>query len=212
MRHCKIDEVCETYAPEGAALDVPVCLRLNVRKDLEPQFYALSWRSRYLTSPGQNRRYYWTKADGFWRIPTWLAKNLLERALDRGLLATEYDDQELRHGGVENGVICVSHRMSLPERRRLFDSITFEDDQALNWGPDPIFVVAEMADSSWRKIMIVDTARKICTFRSTTTCETYVQRDRQRRNGRWFLDRSMQDASSALMRHFLDALRSFEGE
>ena len=202
MRYRRIAKVCETY------LDLPVCLALNVRLDVQTEeFCALSWRSRYSTSPNQNRRFYWTHTDGFWTIPTWLAESILGRASDQGLLDPEYDDQERRHGGVENGHVYNSPRMSIEDRCRLFDSITFADDHDLNWGPDPTFVVHETADGSWRKIMIVDTLGKVCTFRSTTTDVAYSLRDKQRRNGRWFLDRSMQDASAALMRQFLAVLR-----
>ena len=205
MKYREIGRVCETY------LGTPVCLVLNVRLNVpREEFCALSWRSRYITSPGRNRRYYWTRADGFWSIPTWLAETILGRALGEGLLASEYDDQERRHGGVENGVFFDSRDMSVADRRRLFHEITFSSDHDLNWGPDPIFIVSEMADCSWRKIMIVDTLGKTCTFRSTTTDPTYPLKDSGRRNGRWFLDRSMQDASAALMRQFLTGLRALE--
>lgn len=203
MRYRKITEVCETH------LDAPVCLVLNVRLDVSPEeFYTLSWRSRYVTSRNRNRRYYWTRADGFWRIPVWLAKTILAHAEDQGLLDHKYDDQQRRHGGLENSVVYDSRDMSVSDRHRLFESITFADDYNLNWGEDPIFVVSETADGCWRKIMIVDTLGKVCTFRSTTTDATYTLRDNQRHTGRWFLDRSMQDASAASMRRFLTALRT----
>ncbi len=203
MKYREMGRVCETY------LGTPVCLVLNVRLDVRPvEFCALSWRSRYVSSPNRNRRYYWTRADGFWTIPTWLAEAILGRALDEGLLAPEYDDQERRHGGVENGCLFDSRDISVADRRHLFDEVTFPGDLDLNWGADPTFVVSEMADHSWRKIMIVDTLGKTCTFRSTTTDPAYPLKDNGRRNGRWFLDRSMQDASAALMRQFLTVLRT----
>jgi hypothetical protein len=56
--------------------------------------------------------------------------------------------------------------------------------------------------------MIIDSQRQTCTFRSATTDPDY----RLGRNGilpePWRLDRSMQEASTAMMRQFLEVLRN----
>lgn len=199
MRYRKICEVREMH------LDLPVCLRLQVRLDVPPvKYYTLSWRSRYRTSPGQNRRLYETNADGFWTVPVDLAVHILEQASDRGLLDTGYDDPGTRHGGTENYPVADSRALSSVGRRYSLDEITFDDE---DWGLAPVFVIAETPDGKWRKIMIVNTERNVCTFRSMTTDGGYGMKGARRRIGRWFLDRSMQDASAAVMRQFLAVLR-----
>ena len=188
MKYREMGRVCETY------LGTPVCLVLNVAAGctacrilrvvvaitlrIQPESKSAVLLGLERTASGPSR--------------TWLAEAILGRALDEGLLAPEYDDQERRHGGVENGCLFDSRDISVADRRHLFDEVTFPGDLDLNWGADPTFVVSEMADHSWRKIMIVDTLGKTCTFRSTTTDPAYPLKDNGRRNGRWFLDRSMQ--------------------
>ena len=194
-------KICEV---RNMHFGLPVCLRLQVRLDVPPvEYYTLSWRSRYRTSPGQNRRLYETTADGFWTIPTGLAAQLLRQASDNGFLDTMYDDPGTRHGGVEDYVVADSRTLTLVDRHRSLDEITFDDE---DWGSAPVFVIAETPDGKWRKIMVVDTNSNVCTFRSMTTDEGYGMKDSRRRNGRWLLDRSMQDASAAVMRQFLAVL------
>lgn len=183
---------------------LPVCLRLQVRLDVPPvEYYTLSWRSRYRTSPGQNRRLYETAADGFWTIPADLAVHILRQASDKGFLDTMYDDPGTRHGGAETFVVSDSRGLTLVDCHRLLDEITFDDE---DWGPAPVFVIAETPDGKWRKIMIVDANSNLCTFRSMTTDQGYGMKDTRRCNGRWLLDRSMQDASAAVMRQFFAVL------
>ena len=194
-------KICEV---RNMHLGLPVCLRLQVRLDDPPvEYHTLSWRSRYRTSPGQNRRLYETTADGFWTIPTDLAMYILGQASDKGFLDTMYDDSGTRHGGPEIYVVADSRTLALVDRHRSLGEITFDDE---DWGSAPVFVIAETPDGKWRKIMIVDTNSNVCTFRSMTTNEGYGMRDTRRRNGRWLLDRSMQDASAAVMRQFLAVL------
>ena len=106
-------------------------------------------------------------------------------------------------GGGEQFVIADSRTLSLAAYRRSLDAITFDDE---DWGLAPVFVIAETPDGEWRKIMIVDTSNNIYTFRSMTTDEGYGMIDTRRRNGNWYLDRSMQDASAAVMRQFFAVL------
>ena len=194
-------KICEV---RNMHLGLPVCLRLQVRLDDPPvEYCTLSWRSRYRTSPGQNRRLYETDADGFWTIPVDLAVYILRQASDKGFLDTRYDDSGTRHGGTEHYVVADSRTLSLVDCRRSLDEITFDDE---DWGLAPVFVIAETPDGKWRKIMIVDTNNNVCTFRSMTTDEGYGMKDTRRRNGRWLLDRSMQDASAAVMRQFFAVL------
>lgn len=125
------------------------------------------------------------------------------QASDEGLLDTSYDDPGTRHGGPEHYVVADSRTLSSVDRIRSLDEITFEDEE---WGSVPVFVIAETPDGRWRKIMIVDTVNNVCTFRSMTTDDAYEMKDTRRRQGLWFLDRSMQDASAAVMRQFLAVL------
>ena len=106
-------------------------------------------------------------------------------------------------GGAEDYVVADSRTLTLADRHRSLDEITFDDE---HWGSDPLFVIAETPDGKWRKIMIVDTNSNVYTFRSMTADEGYGMKDTRRRNGRWLLDRSMQDASAAVMRQFLAVL------
>ncbi len=198
MKYHKICEVCDTH------LGLPVCLRLQRRLDDPPDEYStLSWRSRYRTSPKQKRRYYETSADGFWTIPADLAVHILGQASGKGFLDTKYNDPGTRHEGAERYVAADSRTLSSVDYRRSLDEITFDDE---DWGLVPVFVIAETPDDKWRKIMIVDTNNNVCTFRSMTTDENYRNKYMKWRNGRWFLDRSMQDASAAVMRQFFAVL------
>ena len=135
-----------------AHLGLPVCLRLQVREDDGPvEYYTLSWRSRYRTSPRQNRRLYVTTSDGFWTIPADLASLILRQASDRGFLDAEYDDPGIRHDGPMDFVVADSRTLTQEDFFRILDEITFDDE---DWGSAPTFVIAETPDGRWRKIMI----------------------------------------------------------
>lgn len=198
MGYRLVNEVRDTH------LDLPICLRLQIREDDgDVEYYTLSWRSRYRTSPSQNRRLYVTDSDGFWTIPADLATLILRQASDRGFLDAEHDDPGIRHDGPMNFVVADSRTLTQEDFRRTLAEIIFDDE---DWGSTPTFVIAETPDGRWRKIMIVDTDSNVCTFRSMTTDQRYGMKDTRRRNGRWYLDRSMQDASAAAMRQFLAVL------
>ena len=183
---------------------IPVNIFLRERTDLLPvPFYCLSWRTRYPGST-QNRRFYSLRDRGFWTIPVSIALSLLEEAEDEGLLDEQYDDPQIRHHGINNTVID-SRVLGGTERRSIFDSIT-ADYGELDWGHEPIFKIVQVPDETWRKIMIVDSKREICTFRSTTTDRSYGQKIILPRS-HWILDNAMQDASAEMMRMFLSVLR-----
>ncbi len=185
--------------------DLPVYLKLRERTDLSPAFLCVSWRTRYSTAPTQNRRFYYTEADGYWTIPVSIALDMLEEAEDRGMLDEENDDAQTRHGAADNDIID-SRRYLVAGRRRLFYSIA--DDTIEDWGREPIFFVSEVPDGTWRKIMIVDSSRESCTFRSTTTDLDYNQLTRRPElTPPWIMDNAMQDASAAMMKQFLQVLR-----
>ena len=182
---------------------LPIHLILQTRHCVPPvDFFCLSWRT-LLPDGSQNRRFYYDRehGTGIWRIPVSIALELLNQADFDGMLDEEYDDLQERHGGTNNCVID-SRSLSRQEREREFASIV-NVNRDPDWGSDPLFVIIQVPDRRWRKIMIVDTQSGICTFRSTTTDPSY------RRQGvadgmipPWRLDNAMQDASRVMMREF----------
>ena len=89
----------------------------------------------------------------------------------------------------------------------MFDSIICDEGEP-EWGDDPLFVVIQVPDGQWRKIMIVDTTREFCTFRSATMDVGYKPVIADPRLQPWRMDNAMQDASTAMIREFLDVLRT----
>ena len=197
--YTKLDEVRSDYN------DIPIFLRLQTREDVPPVPYdTLSWRPQRPTS-STYRQSYWMQVDGFWDIPVSIALQLLESANDRGMLNERHDDQQIRHRGTNNRVID-SRRLGRQERIRHFDSIA--DREIENWGQEPVFIIVEVPDGSWRKILIVGSDKEFCTFRSTTTATDYGRKSyRATLSEGWILDNAMQDASAAMMREFLRVLR-----
>ena len=197
--YTKLDEVMSEHN------DIPIFLRLQTREDVAPvPFDTLSWRPQRPTS-STYRQSYWMRVDGFWNIPVSIALQLLESANDRGMLDERYDDQQVRHRGTNNRVID-SRRLGYQERIRHFDSVA--DREIENWGQEPVFVIVEVPDGSWRKTLIVDSDKEFCTFRSTTAVTDYGRKSyRATLSEGWILDNAMQDASAAMMREFLRVLR-----
>ena len=172
----------------------------------EPEaYYSLSWRTRYRRG-GANRRFYYTNRDGYWRIPVSTALELLEMAESRGFLHSRYDDPQIRHCGTDNRIIdSRQYGRNTQEYERAFAEIA---DEGEDWGKHPTFVIVEVPDRTWRKIMIIDSAKMVCTFRSTTTDSGYnLLTRRPHLAPPWIMDNSMQDASTAMMRQFLQVLR-----
>ena len=93
------------------------------------------------------------------------------------------------------------------KRQREFASI-INVNRDPDWGLEPLFVIIQVPDRRWRKIMIVDTRREICTFRSTTTDTSYRQGVVDGMILPWRLDNTMQDASRTMMREFQRVLRT----
>ena len=185
---------------------LPIYLRLHTRNDVPPTPWpCISWRTRYSTAPNQNRRFYHTEADGFWAMPVSLALDMLEEAEGNGMLDERYDDPQTRHGGTDNTII-ESRISSLQERQDDLEFIITENEVG-DWGTDPIFITIEVPDGSWRKIMIVDLDRGLCTFRSTTKDLSYKPIIKEGMTYPWMMDNAMQDASTAMMREFLRVLR-----
>ena len=186
--------------------NIPVNLLLQTRTNADSSeiFHNLSWRTRYPSGP--NRRFYYTHSDGYWRIPVSTALELLEMAERRGFLHARYDDPQIRHQGDDNEIFdSRQYSEGDQEYRCAFAEIA---DGSEDWGERPIFVIVEVPDETWRKIMIVDSTKMVCTFRSTTTDNSYGQLNRRLRlTHPWILDNAMQDASAAMMREFLRVLR-----
>lgn len=183
---------------------IPINLLLQTRNDNPPEpYHCLSWRTRY-PSGKSNRRFYRTKGDGCWTIPVSVALSMLREAEETGMLDERYDDPQIRHTGTANKIID-SRTFSASERRGEFDNIVDEDGEP-DWGSDPIFIIIQMPDRAWRKIMIVDTEREFCTFRSTTIDSSYNLKITLPQT-EWYIDNAMQDASAAILREFLSVLR-----
>ena len=116
------------------------------------------------------------------------------------MLDEEYDDLQERHCGTDNCIID-SRDLGRAERDRKFASI-INTKRDSDWRSDPLFVIIQVPDGQWRKIMIVDTDREVCTFRSTTTDDKYRLGIADGMIPPWRLDNAMQDASAAMMREF----------
>ena len=184
---------------------LPVRLKLQLRLNVPPTRYrCLSWRTLY-PSGLSNRRFYRTN-DGFWTIPMSVALRLMQRADECGMLGSEYDDSQTRHRG-PNNLVNDSRLLPAPERIALFDEITLDRSEP-NWGPDPLFIVIQVPDDTWRKVMIIDSGKKFCTFRSLTIEEDYKPVIVEGTRSIWRLDNAMQDASAAMIREFLSVLRT----
>ncbi len=199
-------EILRVTIPDRDA-GLPVHLKLQQVYDDPPDtpgsYYCLSWRTPW-PSGLANRRIYHTRQDGFWRIPVSVALDLLDRAELHGMLDEQYDDPLVRFG-TPDIVIIDSRNLDRKAYEAERQSI-IHDSLDHDWGAAPVFVIVGFAE--WRKIMIVDAERAICTFRSTTTDDSYPSQ--MKLTGGltppWQLDRSMQDASSAMMRRFRQTL------
>ena len=185
---------------------LPVHLILQTRHCVPPvDFFCLSWRTVLPTGSG-NRRFYYDRqhGTGIWTMPVSIALGLLNCADAAGMLDDEYDDLQERHNGTNNRIID-SRNLDPQSLEREFASI-ININRDPNWGLDPLFVIIQVPDRRWdrrwRKIMIVDTQRETCTFRSTTTDTSYRQGIVDGMIPPWRLDNAMQDASCAMMREF----------
>ena len=184
---------------------LPIHLKLQVRTEVPPEpFYCLTWRTVY-PSGRSNRRFYRLSAMGFWTIPIDLAIHLMSEAERLGWLDGTYEDHQIRHLGTDNSIFS-SRSLSARDRRTMFESITCGEGEP-DWGNDPMFIVIQVPDGQWRKIMIVDTAREFCTFRSATRDVGYKPVIADPRMYPWRMDNAMQDASAEMIREFLKVLR-----
>lgn len=187
---------------------VPVDLKLQARLELAAgPYYCLSWRTRYISSPGKSRRFYSSAKGGLWTIPVAVALTLLRQADDRGMLSFRYDDLRMRDGSRWNTIL--DSRALSPSCSPAVRSEIICSEGEPEWGDSPLFLIShdEGADWAWREIMIVDTEREFCTFRCTTTVSEYKMGIfAERLAGPWRLDNALQDASAATMREFLRVL------
>lgn len=185
---------------------VPVTLALQQRLDIPPcPFFTVSWRTLYKPG-GMNRRFYLAKDGVGWHLSLAVAQDLLDRAERDGMLDHRFDDKYERFGGGVPTFICSS-AITSPERERLWHEITL-DGREPDWGTEPSFVVADEYSGRWRKVMIVDSDKRVVTFRSCTTEAGYALGVTLPGTPEWRLDNAMQDAGTAITRRFLDFLRS----
>ena len=197
-----VDQVRHTY------LGLPVRLVLQRRIDTAPPNYMLSWRTLWSSGHG-NRRFYDEGRSGLWRTSIEVALNVMDRAHERGMLDPMYD--ALRR----EPTVIDSRQLSFRERQALWGSIVNTLDH--DWGPAPLFVV--LTDfffgpeqtwpvNAWRKIMIVDSDNRLCTFRGTTTDQGYENGMVHGMMPPWRLDRSMPDFTSDMLRVCRDTLHT----
>ena len=185
---------------------LPISLRLQERLDVQPEpFYCFSWRTQYPAGRTNRQRYRLTDG-GCWTVPIRVALHLMSEAEERGWLDGSYEDRQRRHLGTEDEIFH-SRALSTRDRRTMFDSIICDEGEPY-WGDDPLFVVIQVPDRQWRKIMIVDTTREFCTFRSATRDVGYRPVIADPHLHPWRMDNAMQDASAAMIREFLDVLRT----
>ena len=207
------DEICRVAAtPDG----IPVSLILQKRLDIHPEpYYCLSWRTRYQSVPTKSRRFYSSREHGFWKLRVETALYLMRKASDKGMLDSRFDDDKhLRDGGLLCRGGIDSRKITECDRRNEAAAIICQTGDH-EWGTDPVFVIrhSETGRGSWREIMLIDTERKYCTFRCTTTIPDYkmgIYADRLASS--WRLDNAMQDASTASMREFLTVLEELVAE
>ena len=185
---------------------LPIHLKLQERTEVPPEpFYCLTWRTVYPGS-GRNRRFYRSTTTGFWTIPVQVALHLMSEADERGWLDGGYEDRQVRHCGTDND-ISYSRSLNARKRRTMFESIMCDEGEP-DWGDDPVFIIIQVPDGQWRKIMIVDTTREFCTFRSTTMDVGYRLGMADPRLHPWRMDNAMQDASAEMIREFLRVLNT----
>ena len=204
-------EICRVTSTHR---NLPVNLLLQLRHNVPQEgrdYFCLSWRTR-LPNGGPNRQGYYIGATGVWKIPVRIAYRLLNQAHNKGWLNEAFDDPQTRHGGPAN-IVIDSRCLDREGYQRELDSIIKIDweDIDLDWGSEPVFVIIEVPDTTWRKIMVIDTHREMCTFRSSTTDPTYHKRVAGGMVLPWGMDNSMQDASSAMMRIFRQFLLEVTG-
>lgn len=186
-----------------------VRLKLQERLDVAPSpFFTVSWRTEY-SGTNKNRRFYWV--DGAcWRLRASTALDLLARAAAKGMLDARYDDPHVRFGGGVPSFVD-SRSLGRADRTSLWNEITREGLEPA-WGDVPYFVVATEPGGRWRKVMIVDEMHRVATFRSCTTDVSYAPRIGLPTTSTWFMDNAMQDAGTAIMRHFLGTLAEISKE
>jgi len=182
---------------------LPIRLVLQVRDDILPPFPTLSWRTN-LPSARVNR-YTYKVSGNYWTVSVDVSLSILRQAEERGMLNEEHDDPQERHNGPDNRIMH-SQLLNAQDRDQLYHEITTDHDEC-NWGAFPEFVVMETPDGTWRKIMIIDSEREFCTFRSTTTDRDYGRGSDRGMRPPWLLDTAMQDASTSMMREFLRVLQ-----
>ena len=200
MRYREVDRLTRLHG------DLPVHLKLQERLDLDTvPFHCVSWRTVYPRGR-TNRQLYRLTESGIWSIPVHVALTLMREADALGWLDGTYDDPQIRHGGPHNAS-DISTELAVCDRRALFDSITCVEGEP-EWGDDPLFAVVQVPDRTWRKIMIVDSERRYCTFRSTTIDEVYRRGSLRTTVPAWRVHNSMQDASASMIGEFLRCLEA----
>jgi len=195
---------------EYNGLPINLILREVINDGPRP-YHSVGWRTVLRESRKNRRGYYVSDAGGYWRLPVDIALLVLELGEAEGLLSPVYDDAYLRlrhafRAPNEGEVVYHSRELTAENYRILLAEITNHDEE-LGLGPRPSFVIVEQPGGLWRKIMLVDSGRQICTFRSTTTIGSYGMKQARGMIPPWFLDRSMMEASTATMRVFLEELR-----
>lgn len=199
MQYKKLDEV-EQIDNNGLSVKI----RLNLRRDVNGyEWTPICWRTLHPVHK-TNRQAYKFKDGTFWHITIDLAIKLIELATKKGLLDTKYDDKYLRLGG---GKFTYSE-YSLNNNPKEFLEICLPGEEK-NWSQDTIFSIAEEPKGHWRKVMIASKQQNKVTFRSLTTCNSYKLKEKLSDKHNWYLDRSMMDCDTAIMRNFYSRLKKY---
>src|SRR5260370_29821544 len=127
-----------------------------------------------------------------------------EEAQTKGMLAAQFEDKYERFDGGLPAFINSNDAATPAQRAALWPEITLEGQES-DWESQQ-FVVGTEPGGLWRKIMLVNAAAGLVTFRSCTQDASYGLRLRLPSSSKWYMDRAMQDASTAVMRRFLEFL------
>ena len=183
-------------------------LDLILRDDLSPTHWELRWSDTRVS--GGNRRFnYEPSAGGFWLITMREAyQALLERKQD-GSMSSRYlsKDRPITSIHIFNG-------LRSDESKKVWKEITLGSPRdEPNWGREPLFAVAEQREPPinmrWRKIMIIDSKRKLINFRSTTTQSGHA-RKKLNNGSEWLLYNGMSEIQVDAARTFLFILENIQ--
>lgn len=183
-------------------------LKLQVRHDIAPSYYCLTWRETRLS--GTNRRFYFEKG-AFWTIEADKAYSMIAEAQRLRLMSTEY----CRWPG-KPPTVRDSAKLPPPEQQVLFHETLVNGDEDRLWhGAGDTRVVA--CTEPWnrevrRKVMVLSVRENQLTFRVLTTfpSDSHTYKRFVPANG-WRISKSMLDADVTIHEVWLGVLDAIYG-